>query len=94
MATRTIDMNVAIMRDDRRIHFRLVCDARASLVGSQTFTIVSPGCETVSVVPNGNRIDNRSDGTTICVAVVLNLDFNTTLARLRKLPNVSNVRVE
>lgn len=94
MATRTIDVNAAIVGRSVRIHFRVVCDSRAQLIGEQTFRISATGCESVDFIPVGSSIVNHAESLTTVNAIVRNLNFDQTLTRLRKLPNVSNIRVE
>jgi hypothetical protein len=93
--TRTIDINLGVTGRGQsgRIRFRLVCDARAQLVPNQIFEIVSPGRESVSMIPVGGSIVNRSDGITTVVGITRDMHFVTVLTRLRNLPNVSNMKV-
>lgn len=94
MATRIIDVTLSVTPRGGRIYFRLVCDARARLEGSQIFDIVSPGCETVRTIVSGGTIVNRSDGITTVVLIGRELGLEATQARLRKMPNVTITKVE
>jgi hypothetical protein len=92
--TRIIDVNLGISGHKVRIHFRLTCDARAQLVGEQTFRISAPGQEPIDIIPIGATIVNHAEGFTTTVAIVRGLSFGQVYTRLRKLPNVSRVRTD
>jgi hypothetical protein len=96
MSARIVEVTIVLTRRGGldQVRFTLACAPNVHITEGQVFEIVAPGREPVRATPLSGQVINRSDGTTSARMIGdRNHDFDTVVARLRRLPNVSNIRV-
>ncbi|SRR6266702_3513882 len=97
MGTRPVEVTIIMTRRGGidQVAFTLQCADNARIEEGQIFEIVAPNCDPVRATPIPGQVINRSNGTTSARMVCDSRydDFATVVAKLRRMHNVSGIRV-